>query len=228
MKTPRPTTLRGQKVTLVPLSQDQASEYFAIGQDADVWQFLAPDPFKISTDAEHWIESMLCRQQDSGSVTFSVYDNGSGKLAGSSSFLDVRTAHEGLEIGYTWYGHAFRRTYVNTATKLVLLEHAFDELGAIRVQLQTDARNQRSQKAIERIGAVKRRSPAISQNLSRWIHPGLRALQHYPQGMARSEPAIKKIGNNQTAMQTNTATSAKSEPIKSINGLLCYFVIPPC
>ena len=155
MKTPRPTTLRGQKVTLVPLSQDQASEYFAIGQDADVWQFLAPDPFKISTDAEHWIESMLCRQQDSGSVTFSVYDNGSGKLAGSSSFLDVRTAHEGLEIGYTWYGHAFRRTYVNTATKLVLLEHAFDELGAIRVQLQTDARNQRSQKAIERIGAVK-------------------------------------------------------------------------
>ncbi len=155
MKTPRPTTLRGQKVTLVPLSQDQASEYFAIGQDADVWQFLAPDPFKISADAEHWIESMLCRQQDSGSVTFSVYDNGSGKLAGSSSFLDVRTAHEGLEIGYTWYGHAFRRTYVNTATKLVLLEHAFDELGAIRVQLQTDARNQRSQKAIERIGAVK-------------------------------------------------------------------------
>ncbi len=155
MKIPRPTTLQGQKVTLLPLSQDQASEYLAIGQDADVWQFLAPDPFKLLADAKYWIESMLCRQQDSGSVTFSVYDNGSGKLAGTSSFLDVRIEHEGLEIGYTWYGHAFRRTYVNTATKLILLEHAFDELGAIRVQLQTDARNQRSQKAIERIGAVK-------------------------------------------------------------------------
>ncbi len=69
--------------------------------------------------------------------------------------MDIRTSDGGLEIGSTWYGKTFRRTHVNTATKLVLLTHAFDELGAVRVQFKTDARNTRSQRAIERLGAVK-------------------------------------------------------------------------
>ena len=114
---------------------------------------------------------MLLRQEDSGSVTFSIYDNESGNLAGSSSFLDVRIEHEGLEIGYTWYGRAFRRTHVNTSTKMVLLKHAFEDLSAIRVQLQTDARNERSQNAIERIGATR--------------EGVLRAHKVYPNGFIR-------------------------------------------
>ena len=98
---------------------------------------------------------MLARQQQTGTVTFSVYDNVSGKLAGGSSYLDIRLNHAALEIGYTWYGKGFRRTHVNTATKLLLLEHAFEALGANRVQLQTDARNESSQVAMARIGAVR-------------------------------------------------------------------------
>jgi RimJ/RimL family protein N-acetyltransferase len=81
----------------------------------------------------------------------------------------LRLGHRGLEIGFTWYAKAFQRTHLNTATKLALFRHAFESLGAHRVQLQTDARNQASQRAIERIGAVK------AQNLRRmalWLSRG--------------------------------------------------------
>ena len=98
---------------------------------------------------------MLARSEEAGDVTFSVFDKASGKLAGSSSYMDVRKAHGGLEIGFTWYGKEFQRTHVNTATKLALFEHAFETLGANRVQLQTDARNKKSQDAIARIGATQ-------------------------------------------------------------------------
>jgi RimJ/RimL family protein N-acetyltransferase len=69
--------------------------------------------------------------------------------------MEIRPQHNGLEIGGTWYGADFRRTVVNTECKYLLLKHAFEELGCIRVQLKTDSRNERSQKAIERIGAVR-------------------------------------------------------------------------
>lgn len=132
-----------------------ADEYLQIGQDKDIWTYLAPAPFKVLDDAQAWISSMLARSAEAGDITFSVFDLASGKLAGSSSYMDVRTAHGGLEIGFTWYGKAFQRTYVNTATKLAMFEHAFEALGAHRVQLQTDARNQKSQNAIARVGATK-------------------------------------------------------------------------
>lgn len=155
MKAPEPIALSGEWVRLKPLSQAHAAEFFAIGQDVDIWQYLAPSPFETVTDAKRWIDKMDRRREETGSVTFSVFDTVSGELAGSSSFLDVRVAHAGIEIGYTWYGKKYRKTYVNTATKILMLEHAFDVLGANRVQLQTDARNKMSRNAIERLGAVQ-------------------------------------------------------------------------
>ncbi len=155
MDTPRQVTISNEYVTLKPLSPNEAMLYLEIGRDAELWDYLAPTPFRTVADAEQWIASMLHRAEDSDDVTFSVYDNASGKLAGSSSYLDVRVGHRGLEIGFTWYAKAFQRTHVNTATKLALFRHAFEKLGAIRVQLQTDARNHASQRAIERLGAVK-------------------------------------------------------------------------
>ncbi len=154
LDTPRALTISNEYVTLKPISREEAASYLAIGRDAEIWDYLAPCPFQELADAERWIASMLHRAA-AGDVTFSVYDNASSKLAGSSSYLDVRVAHRGLEIGWTWYAKAFQRTHVNTATKLALFQHAFETLGANRVQLQTDARNQASQRAIERIGGVK-------------------------------------------------------------------------
>ncbi len=191
MDTPRAVTISNEYVTLKPLCREEAAPYLEIGRDAEIWDYLAPTPFHTTADAERWIGSMLHRSAEAGDVTFSVYDNASGKLAGSSSYLDVRVGHRGLEIGFTWYAKAFQRTYVNTATKLALFEHAFESLGANRVQLQTDARNQASQRAIERIGAVKegilrkhkiypdgyvRDSVMYSVTLDEWPH--VKALLH--------------------------------------------------
>jgi RimJ/RimL family protein N-acetyltransferase len=155
MATPQPVALENNHVSLKPLSLDHAEAFLDIGQNEDIWTYLAPAPFKVLEDAQSWIRSMLARSEDNGDVTFSVFDKSSRKLAGSSSYIDVRTAHGGLEIGFTWYGKEFQRTHVNTATKLALFTHAFETLGANRVQLQTDARNHKSQSAIARIGATQ-------------------------------------------------------------------------
>jgi RimJ/RimL family protein N-acetyltransferase len=79
----------------------------------------------------------------------------SGRVAGATRYLNIVPQDRGLEIGGTWYGPEFQRTVVNTECKYLLLSHAFERLGCIRVQLKTDLRNERSQRAIERIGAVK-------------------------------------------------------------------------
>jgi len=152
---PIPGSLTNNHVTLKPLSASDAEAYLAIGGDPGIWKYLAPEPFESLDDAQRWIEGMLKRAQNFGEVAFSVYDNKTTKLAGSSSYLDIRTAHGGLEIGFTWYGKEFQRTHVNTATKLALFANAFEVLDANRVQLQTDSRNQASQRAIERLGATK-------------------------------------------------------------------------
>jgi len=155
VKSPNPIELSNSLVTLKPLAVEEAEGYLQIGRDAGIWDFLAPEPFVGLNDAEIWIASMLKRSQLAGDIPFSVYDNRTGKLAGSSSYLDVRSSHGGIEIGFTWYGMAYQRTHVNTAAKLLLFGHAFEELMANRVQLQTDSRNLNSQRAIERLGAVK-------------------------------------------------------------------------
>ena len=155
MKKPIPKALSNLHVTLRPLSTEEAGRYLEIGRDSEIWEYLAQEPFANLADAEKWIAGMHRRSQETGEIAFSVYDNASGRLAGSSSYLDVRPSHGGLEIGFTWYGKEFQRTHVNTATKLQLFTHAFEELEADRVQLQTDSRNVASQRAIERLGAVK-------------------------------------------------------------------------
>jgi RimJ/RimL family protein N-acetyltransferase len=76
-------------------------------------------------------------------------------VAGATRYLNIMPKDRGLEIGGTWYGTEFQRTAINTECKYLLMTHAFETLGAIRVQLKTDSRNERSQKAIERIGAKK-------------------------------------------------------------------------
>ena len=155
MLKPTHTEISNQFVTLRPLSVEEASAYFEIGRDPAIWTYLTPKPFEQGRDALKWIEGMLARGAQTGDIAYSVYDNATGRLAGSSSFLDIRLEHSGLEIGFTWYGKEFQRTHVNTATKLALLTHAFESLQANRVQLQTDSRNEASQRAIARLGATR-------------------------------------------------------------------------
>jgi RimJ/RimL family protein N-acetyltransferase len=106
-------------------------------------------------DLRHWVEGILALAAQGTDIPFAVIHMASGRVAGATRYMELRHAHRGVEIGGTWYGAEFRRTAVNTECKYLLLKYAFEEMGCIRVQFKTDLRNERSQQAIERIGAVK-------------------------------------------------------------------------
>ena len=150
-----PVTLENRWVRLEPLAPRHAEELYAIGQQADDWLWMPRPCFTSLDDTCQWISEAL-QQQDKGlQIPFAIRDLESGRLAGSSRYLNIRAKDRGLEIGWTWLGREFQRTQVNTAAKLLLLGHAFDTLDALRVELKTDARNQRSQAAIARLGAIR-------------------------------------------------------------------------
>ena len=106
-------------------------------------------------DMRNWVMDILSRAEKGTDLPFVAIHLASGRVAGATRYLNTMPNDRGLEIGGTWYGPEFQRTLVNTECKYLLLCHAFETLGCIRVQLKTDLRNERSQKAIERIGAVK-------------------------------------------------------------------------
>jgi len=179
MKAPTRTELENQFVRLVPLAQEHAAAFSVIGKDPTIWRYLAPEPFRNTEDAERWIKTMLGRPEYA--VSYSVFDTATNSLAGSTSYMSVSQTNESLEIGFTWYAKQFQRTSINTATKLVLLTNAFENLGAGRVQLQTDARNTASQAAIARIGGVR--------------EGVLRNHKKYPNGFVRDTVVFSIIRN---------------------------------
>ena len=110
---------------------------------------------RTETDVRGWVRDILGRQKRGTDLPFAVIHLESGKAIGCTRYLEIHPEHRNLEIGGTWYGAPYQGTGVNTEAKYLLLHHAFEILGCIRVQLKTDLRNVRSQRAIERIGAQK-------------------------------------------------------------------------
>lgn len=147
-----PIILAGHYVRLEPLTEAHVPGLAEIGVGQDFWHFMLYGDMQTEADMRHWVLDILSRK---GDLPFVAVHLASGRLAGATRYLNVSPKDRGLEIGGTWYGPDFQRTAVNTEAKYLLLKHAFETLGAIRVQLKTDARNTRSQKAIERIGGVK-------------------------------------------------------------------------
>ncbi|MFI1255164.1 GNAT family N-acetyltransferase [Streptomyces netropsis] len=154
-KTPLPVTLTGRHVRLVPLTMEHLDELFAAGGgDEEVWRWQGPTPHTREEFAAKL--GGLLEAADRGEyVPFAVIHRATGQAVGWTTFMDVDTDDERLEIGWTWYGRAFWRTAVNSEAKLLLLTHAFEELGMGRVQLKTDHMNHRSQAAIARLGAQR-------------------------------------------------------------------------
>ena len=151
----KPVTLTGQNVRLEPLSEAHVKGLAAIGMEESIWQYMVYGPIRSEDDIRRWVEALRVQAAQGTDLPFAVIDLVSGCVAGATRYLEIRPEHRGLEIGGTWYGAAYRRTHVNTETKYLLLEHAFERLRCIRVQLKTDSRNERSQRAIERLGAIK-------------------------------------------------------------------------
>lgn len=151
----RPVILEGRLVRLEPLAPRHAPELLEAAQDDELWRYL-PIPRPRTQEAiERWVAEAHELQARGEQLPFAVLERGSGRAIGSMRYLDIRRAHRGLEIGWSWISPRFQRTGVNRECKLLLLAHAFEALGCLRVQLKTDARNLRSQAAIERLGAVR-------------------------------------------------------------------------
>lgn len=146
-------TLQGNYVRLEPLSEEHIPGLAQIGIGQDFWHFMLYGDMKTEDDMRGWALDILEREKKGGDLPFAVIHLASGKVAGATRYLNIAPKDRGLEVGGTWYGTEFQRTAVNTECKYLLLGHAFETLKAIRVQIKTDSRNERSQRAIERIGA---------------------------------------------------------------------------
>lgn len=144
-----PVTLTGEQwVTLEPLSIEHAPEIAIASADGDVgslWYTGAPSP----QTAADWVAGMLAKQLGDEGLTFAVRRRSDGVLVGSTSFVHVDAANRRLEIGYTWYSASAQRTGVNSETKLLMLSHAFGDLGCIAVEFRTHYFNRASRAAIE-------------------------------------------------------------------------------
>ena len=152
---PQPVILVGEHVRLEPVGQQHAWDLYEAGKDEAIWRYLPRPVFKDLDDAREWIETCIAGQKSGGLIQFAVMHGVAERAIGSTGYLDIDRAHRTLEIGMTWYGVAYQRTAVNTECKYLMLRHAFEDLGARRVCLKTDHRNERSQRAIERIGATR-------------------------------------------------------------------------
>jgi RimJ/RimL family protein N-acetyltransferase len=149
-----PVTLEGRHVRLELLTIDRVEALCAVGLDPDLWTWI---PFQVATPQEmrQYVESALADQAAGRSLPFVTIDRATGTIVGSSRFMNIEVPHRRVEIGSTWVGRAWQRSFVNTEAKLLMLAHAFERWGCIRVELKTDRLNERSRNAIKRIGAVE-------------------------------------------------------------------------
>lgn len=147
-----PVVLTGERwVSLEPLTPAHAPEIAVAAADVrPLWFTSAPTPESAVT----WIDGRLAVQSPDTGLTF-VVRAGDGAVVGSSSYCNVDPANRRLEIGYTWYRQDVRRSGVNTECKLLLLGHAFDQLGCVAVEFRTHFFNSTSRAAIERLGAKR-------------------------------------------------------------------------
>ncbi|MDX1993761.1 MAG: GNAT family protein [bacterium] len=147
----QPITLEGQTIRLEPLHHRHAADLTEAAEPI-LFQhhFIVPE---ISVSGfERYIDTINNRP---ASLAFAQVLQETGKAVGCTTYMDIQALHRGLEIGSTWLAKAWQGTRVNPEAKYLLLRHAFDDQDALRVQLKTDSRNTQSQRAIEKLGAVK-------------------------------------------------------------------------
>jgi len=148
-------TLDGRDIRLEPLSLKHHAQLCAIGLDEELWRWI-PAPVRTAEEMRAYIEAAL-REQASGTAlpfaTIVKSGNPSGRAVGCTRYGNIDRVSRHVEIGWTWIARPWQRTAVNTEAKYLMLRHAFETLGCLRVELKTDSLNQRSRNAILRIGA---------------------------------------------------------------------------
>src|SRR5262249_10884216 len=134
------------------LTLDHLAPLCAVSDDPDIWRWTQT-PAQTPEQMHAYIEEALSWQRAGTALPFATVEKASGKAVGSTRFANIERTHRRAEIGWTWIAPAWQRTAVNTEAKYVMLRHAFEVLGCIRIELKTDSLNERSRKAILRLGA---------------------------------------------------------------------------
>ena len=150
----KPVVMRDRNVRLEPLGLEHVAGLADAAADGELWKLRitsVPEP----QDTRAYIETALEGRAQGHRFAFAVLDDASGQVLGSTSFHDILPAVRRVEIGWTWYRKSVQRTHVNTTAKLLMMGHAFDQLGCHVVGWRTDNFNFASQRAIERLGAWK-------------------------------------------------------------------------
>jgi RimJ/RimL family protein N-acetyltransferase len=145
-------TLSGEHVLLEPLAPEHAEGLYEAGSDPAIWTWLAARQPEDVGGMRKLVDSILA---DGSRLAWAQVEAKTGEVAGTTSFYQIDANHRVLSIGHTWIGKRWQRTPLNSESKLLMLRHAFEVLGANRVSLETDIRNEASQRSNERLGAQR-------------------------------------------------------------------------
>jgi RimJ/RimL family protein N-acetyltransferase len=148
------TVLDDGVVRLRPVTEDDREGIRSVAMDPDIWRYfvaLVTDEVSFKT----FFDTMIADQEAGRRVVFHITDLASGRTAGSMSYGNLSEADGRLEIGWSWLGRDFRGTGLNAHAKLLLLENAFERLGAERVEFKTDRRNEQARRGLRNIGATE-------------------------------------------------------------------------
>lgn len=162
-----PTVLEGTVVRLESLRDEHGPYLWDAAKDAleEIFRWM-PYPMRTPADFEKFMEKAFADQQQNESLVFATVERSSGRVVGSTRFMTIDFANRKVEIGSTWIAPPWQRTAVNTEAKYLMLRHAFETWGCLRVELKTDALNQKSRKAILRIGAKE--EGTLRKNMVTW------------------------------------------------------------
>jgi RimJ/RimL family protein N-acetyltransferase len=147
--------LQGYSVHLVPVDYSHLDQLARWSGEEDIWRYMTFAYLASREELQTWIDSAMNANERGTELNFAIVDEASQLAVGTTSFYRVVPEHKRLELGKTWLGAPYRRTRINTAAKYLMLNHAFETILANRVELNTDLRNVRSQRAMERIGGVR-------------------------------------------------------------------------
>ena len=148
-----PVVLEGSRVRMEPLRADHLADLELVAYDPALWRWTIMGP-QDEAGLGRWFDAALANAEAGTERPFATIDLATGRAIGSSRYLSIVPEHRRLEIGWTWVGSAFQRTGANREAKLLQLTHAFETLGANRVEFKTHARNERSRNALAGIGAT--------------------------------------------------------------------------
>jgi len=151
-----PLSLEGSVVRLVPIRQEHAELFCEAAKDdlENIFRWI-PYPMRTVADFQLLVEKAFAEQERGESVVFATIERSSQKVIGSTRFMNIDRVNRRVEIGSTWIAPAWQCTAINTEAKYLMLRHAFEVWQCIRVELKTDALNQKSRHAILRIGAKR-------------------------------------------------------------------------